>query len=118
MMKAGALRSIAVAALLLFTVSCSGESNKPKEQLLSEGIKMVEDDNARGAVVLFKNAIEKDPNYFEARLQLAKAYYKLRNIESAEKEIQKVIRQNPSLKEAHIELARISLQKREPEKGP
>ncbi len=102
----------AVAAAIL--IGCSN-ADRPKEELLKEGIRLLEQKNPRGAVVLLKNALDKDPNYFEARFQLAKAYYNLGNFDSAEKETQKVIRQNPSLKDAHIELAKISLQKSKPE---
>jgi putative PEP-CTERM system TPR-repeat lipoprotein len=91
-----------------------GQANKPKEELLHEGIKLAGEKNSRGAVVLFKTALEKDANYFEARFQLAKAYSNLGNLESAEKELQKVIRQSPSLKEARVELAKVYVQKSKP----
>lgn len=101
---------VAIAVL----IGCS-KADRPKEELLKEGIRLIEQKNPRGAVVLLKNALDKDPNYFEARFQLAKAYYNLGNFDSAEKETQKVIRQNPSLRDAHIELAKINLQRSKPE---
>ncbi len=53
--------------------------HKTKGQLVSDGIRLVQDKNPRGAIVLFKNALEKDQNYFEARFQLTKAYTAIGN---------------------------------------
>ena len=112
-------RFFASVSFLLFMtlVTACGNAGKQKEELLKEGTKLMEEKNSRGAVVYFKNALEQDPNYFEARFQLAKAYYSLANFDSAEKELQKVIRQNPSLKEARIELAKVYVQKNRPDEA-
>jgi len=107
------LASLIAISMSVLVLGC-GQANKPKEELLQEGIKLAGEKNSRGAVVLFKTALEKDANYFEARFQLAKAYSNLGNLESAEKELQKVIRQSPSLKEARIELAKVYVQKSKP----
>ena len=103
--------------LIMSLATACGNASKPKEELLKEGTKLMEEKNSRGAVVYFKNALEQDPNYFEARFQLAKAYYSLANFDSAEKELQKVTRQNPSLKEARIELAKVYVQKERPDEA-
>lgn len=112
-------RSLKAAALLLAValVAGCGSSSKPKEELLKEGQKLIGEKNSRGAVVLFKNALDQDPNYFEARFQLAKAYYNLGNFDSAEKELQKVVRQNPSLGDAKVDLAKILVQKGKPDEA-
>ena len=57
--------------LLILLTSCGG---KTKEELYAEGMKQVKDGNHNGAIVLFKNALEKDQNYVDARYQLARAY--------------------------------------------
>jgi putative PEP-CTERM system TPR-repeat lipoprotein len=93
-------------SLLLLLGGCT-DKHKTKEQLVNDGIKLVQDNNPRGAIILFKNALEKDQNYFEARFQLAKAYNSIGNSEVAEKELQKVLRQNPSSRDVRIELARV-----------
>ena len=92
--------------LLLLLGSCNNQS---KEALLQEGITYTRDGNYRGAVVLFKNALEKDPNYFEARFQLADAYLKIGKYERAEKEFIKVQHQAPDYPELPLKLAEINL---------
>lgn len=98
---------ILILILPILLGGCSGRQNKTKEQLVNEGIKLNQQNDPASAVILFKNALEKDPNYFEARFLLAKAYYAIGKINSAEKELQKVRRQNPSSREVQIEIARI-----------
>lgn len=92
--------------LLILLGGCTNH-NKTKEQLVNDGIKQVQEKNVRGAIILFKNALEKDQNYFEARFQLAKALSATGNFEAAEKELQKVRRQNPSSHDVQIEMARV-----------
>jgi len=92
---------LTLVAVLTFT-ACSGKS---KEDLYTEGVKQLNAANPSGAVVLFKNALEKDENYLDARFQLAKAYAKLGKNEQAEKEFLKVLKQNPSRDEVLPELA-------------
>ena len=91
--------------LLLFLLAAC--NSKTKEDLLAEGAKQMEAANPGGAVVLFKNALEKDENYLEARIQLAKAYTRLGKREQAEKEFMKVLRQNPSRDDILLDLAEI-----------
>jgi putative PEP-CTERM system TPR-repeat lipoprotein len=86
---------------------CTGHQSKTKEQLVNEGIKFNQQNDPGAAVILFKKALEKDPNYFEARFLLAKSYYAVGKINSAEKELQKVRRQNPSSRDVQIEIARV-----------
>jgi putative PEP-CTERM system TPR-repeat lipoprotein len=93
-------------ALLILLGGCASQ-NKTKEQLVIDGIKLVQEKNVRGAIILFKNALEKDQNYFEARFQLAKALSAIGNFEAAEKELQKVRRQNPSSRDVQVEMARV-----------
>jgi len=91
--------------LLLTLLGCG---SKTKESLYEEGVKQVEAANPGAAIVFFKNALEKDGNFLEARFQLAKAYASLGKNEQAEKEFQKVLTQNPSRDELLLELAKIS----------
>ncbi|MCK9417924.1 MAG: PEP-CTERM system TPR-repeat protein PrsT [Nitrospirae bacterium] len=101
--------------LLLILFSGCTDKHKTKEQLVNDGIKLVQDKNPRGAIILFKNALEKDQNYFEARFQLARAYTAVGNFEVAEKELQKVRRQNPSSRDVQIEIARVMVHTNRPD---
>jgi putative PEP-CTERM system TPR-repeat lipoprotein len=94
--------------LLVVLLVCSACGSKTKESLYSEGVKQLEASNPGGAVVFFKNALEKDGNFGDARFQLAKAYAALGKNEQAEKEFTKVLTQNPSRDEVLLELARIN----------
>lgn len=94
--------------LFVLLLAFSGCSSKTKETLYAEGVKQIEAANPGAAVVFFKNALEKDGNFLEARFQLAKAYSAMGKYEQAEKEFTKVLTQNPSRDEVFLELARIN----------
>ena len=100
------MKKLCLLLIILFT--CSGCGSKTKESLYAEGVQQMEAANTSGAVVYFKNALEKDGNYVDARFQLAKAYAALGKNEQAEKEFTKVLTQNPSRDEVLLELARIN----------
>jgi len=91
--------------ILLILLSCSACGSKTKESLYNEGLKQLKASNPGGAVVYFKNALEKDGNFTDARFQLGKAYAALGKSEQAEKEFKKVLSQNPSQDEVQVELA-------------
>jgi len=97
---------ILIFLLTLPLVSCDRQS---KEELLHEGQKYSQQGNYRGAVVLYKNALEKDPNYSEARFLLANAYLKVGKYESSEKEFNKVLRQLPNDPRVPLKLAELYL---------
>lgn len=96
------IKTIVTVLLLFALTACTGKS---KEELFTEGTRQLESSNPAGAVVLFKNALEKDENFLEARFLLAKAYEKLGKWEQAEKELNKVLKQNPSRDDAILELS-------------
>lgn len=96
----GMLVIVAIAGL----AACGGKS---KEELYAEGVKELNAGNANGAIVLLKNALDKDQNYFDARYQLAKAYLASGKYEQAEKELQKGLRQAPSRPEIRLDLAKL-----------
>lgn len=106
-MSAKSIKNFAILLILsVFVVACS---NRTKEDLLQEGVRLRSEGNFQGAVVLLKNALEKDPNYFEARYELAEAYLLSGNLERAERELQKVELQAPSLPELPLQLAEVYL---------
>jgi putative PEP-CTERM system TPR-repeat lipoprotein len=93
-------------SVLFLIVSCTGKS---KEELLAEGLKLLNENQPSGAIVLFKNALEKDQNYFEARKQLAKAYMSAGKFDQAGQEYQKLLRMDPSAVQFQLELAKAYL---------
>jgi putative PEP-CTERM system TPR-repeat lipoprotein len=90
---------------------------KTKEQLLHDGIELQQSNNPTGAIVMFKNALEKDPNYYEARLQLGVAYLSWGNYIQAEKELEKVLLQDPQNGEVLLHLATVHLKNRTPDRA-
>lgn len=92
--------------VLAFAAACQGQS---KEAMLEEGKALVQEGNPLGAVVLFNSALEKDPNYVEARYQLGLAYLKGGKLDKAEKELQKVRLQDPGNGEVILDMASLYL---------
>lgn len=92
-------------SLLVVMVSCRSHT---KESLNQDGIRLLEQGNFNGAIVNFKNALEKDPNFVEARFNLAMAYVETGKLEQAEREFQKVQLQDPYDARINFQLARIA----------
>ncbi len=95
--------------IVLLVFSCFGCDSRTKEQLLQEGLELQEQNNLSGAIVLFKNALEKDPNFFEARQQLGLVYLAGHQYAKAEKELDKVLLQDPDNTEVRMTLAEVYL---------
>jgi Tfp pilus assembly protein PilF len=66
--------------ILVLLIVSSGCNSKTKEELCAEGKKQLDVGNANAATVLLKNALEKDPNYIDARYELARAYMGAKNM--------------------------------------
>jgi len=98
--------TLIVALLVVMTLlaACKGKS---KDELFAEGVKQLNAANPGGAIVCFKNVLEKDENYIDARFQLAKSYAAMGKNEQAEKEFLKVLKQNPVRDDALLELAAV-----------
>ena len=97
----------AVLMILLCTVliGCKGHT---KESLNSEGETLFKQGNYNGAIVHYKNALEKDPNFVPARFNLGLAYLETGKLDQAEREFQKVQLQNPHDGRVTFQLARIA----------
>ena len=93
--------------MLLILSFAAGCNSKTKEDLFSEGKRQLDKGNANWAAVLLKKALEKDPNYIDARYALARAYISAKKFEQAERELQKVTRQNPSFADVRLDLAKV-----------
>lgn len=101
--------------LLSFLLSVSGCTGKTGDELQAEGVAELRKGNTTAAMVLFRNALEKDPNLVDARYQLARTYVAAGRYEQAEREFQKVSRLNPSLRDIQLDLARLYNHMKKPE---
>ncbi len=99
------IKILSVILTIWFLVA--GCSRNTKEELFAEGMKQINENKPGNAIIYFKNALEKDQNYFDARFQLAKTYSAIGKLDAAEKELQKARRQRPASKEVLIELAKV-----------
>ena len=97
-----------VVLVLCVLLACAACGSKTKESLYAEGMKALTVSNPGSAIVYFKNALEKDGNFSDARFQLAKAYASLGKNEQAEREFTKVLTQDPTRDEVVLELARLN----------
>jgi tetratricopeptide (TPR) repeat protein len=93
--------------LLSGLCALNGCESKTRDQFYAEGLEQMNKGNMGGAVVLFRNALDKDLNFFDARYQLATAYTAMGKYEQAEKEFQKLSRQNPSHTGMKLGLAKV-----------
>lgn len=100
------LKFVTYAGLVLLLVACQGQS---KEEMVREGEQLSNTGNPLGAIVYFRNALEKDPNYTEARYQLGLAYLKTGKLDQAQKELRKVQLLDPGKGEVLLDLASIDL---------
>ncbi|ORJ63378.1 XrtA/PEP-CTERM system TPR-repeat protein PrsT [Geothermobacter hydrogeniphilus] len=98
-----AFRKPFILTLVVFLLLACGQQSK--EQLLQTGVEQMAQGNVRGAIVLFRNALEKDANFCAARYQLASAYLKIGKFDKAEKELSKVDRQNPNFPDLPLKFA-------------
>jgi putative PEP-CTERM system TPR-repeat lipoprotein len=96
-----------ITALLILVALLPACDRKTKEELFAEGVKQLNAANSGGAIIFFKNALEKDENYIDARFQLAKSYAAMGKLEQAEKEFLKVLKQSPARDEVLLELAAV-----------
>ncbi|MDW7646100.1 MAG: PEP-CTERM system TPR-repeat protein PrsT [Desulfuromonadales bacterium] len=103
----------------LIVLSCiiGGCNRQTKEGLYQEGLTLSAQGNYRGAVVLFKNALEKDPNFFEARFQLGNAYLETGKYDRAFNEFEKVRLQNPAFPGLQLKLAQWNLRTKNPDEA-
>ncbi|MBV5339596.1 MAG: PEP-CTERM system TPR-repeat protein PrsT [Deltaproteobacteria bacterium] len=105
-------RPFILLTIILINFGCTGKSS---EELYADGVKSLREGNSNGAVVLFRNALEKNQNHINARYQLARAYLSEGKYELAEKEFQKVKRLNPAQAGIQLELAKLYNGQRKPD---
>ncbi|MFA5515328.1 MAG: XrtA/PEP-CTERM system TPR-repeat protein PrsT [Desulfuromonadales bacterium] len=85
-------------------LGCSGPS---KDDLMNDALAQRNASNHRGAIVLLKSALEKDPNDSGIRFLLADSYLRMGKFDIAEKEFTKVSLQNGSFPELPLKMAQL-----------
>ena len=105
---------ISVLFIVLLLAACSSQT---PQEMVAEGDRLAAEGNLRGAIVLYRNALEKDANDLSARIGLAGAYQGSNSLDLAEQEFQKVLLQNPTMHQIHLRLATIYIDRGEPEKS-
>jgi tetratricopeptide (TPR) repeat protein len=106
----------AILSLGIF-LALTGCTDNSKHELLSAGIRSIDENDHQGAIAFLSKALQKDPNLFEARFQLARACLFSDKLDCAEKELKKVVYQSPSYADAHIALAGVYLKKAMPDEA-
>ena len=79
---------------LIIVFSITGCTGKTSGELYAEGVREFQQGNVNGAIVFFKNALEKNQNYLDARYQLARTYKAAGKYDQAANEFLKVQKQN------------------------
>ncbi len=111
------LSALCTALLLVLTFALTACSGDNVAEFQAEGRKLMEEGNPNGAIVFFKNALDKDAKNFDLRFDLAKAYLKAGKIPQAEEELEKCLLQQPSNVELLLAVAQFNTQARKPEKA-
>jgi putative PEP-CTERM system TPR-repeat lipoprotein len=114
MKKGGQMKYLLVLFTFSLLMACSSQT---PQELVAEGDRLKAEGNVRGAIVLYKNALEKDANDLAARTGLASAYQESGSLDLAEQEFQKVLLQNPSSHDILLQLAAIAIDNGDPQKG-
>jgi|GEM_PF-4474911 len=78
---------VIIAGAALFLAGCQGES---REQALAEGARLMAAGNARGAMVIYKTLVERNPRDDQARYELTLVYLAFGKTKLAEKEAQRL----------------------------
>lgn len=72
-------RVVLTAAAVMAAVSCSRDPETAKREHFARGEKYVEQQKHNEAIVEYRNAVQQDPRFGEARSRLADAYVKVEN---------------------------------------
>lgn len=106
--------SVCCALFVFLSVSCSVDKSP---DFLAEGRKLMDTGNAAGAVVLFRNALEKNPADYTLHLELGRAYIALAKHDLAEAELQKCLRQQPDDPTLNLALGELYVARNAPAKA-
>lgn len=74
-----------------------------------EGLIFIAESNLTRAIESFKNALKYEPNYFDAKFNLAQAYYKSGKVQEALKEYEECLKLNPEFPQLYLIIGSIFL---------
>lgn len=103
------VKLFAVVAALVMAVSCSKDPEKLKRQYLDSGNQYFSQQKYKEAVVEYRNAIQQDPKFGEARYKLAEAYAKLSDPPNAYREYIRAADLLPNNNEAQLKAGTLLL---------
>ena len=99
--------------LCLLISSCARDPNVRKANYLKDGIKDYQSGKYQEAIIEFRNAIQIDSRFAEARYQLGRSYLALKNNNAAYREFHAAVDLNPAHTGAKLELAGLLVASRE-----
>ncbi len=99
------LRFGAAVLALVVAVGCSKNPQKAKKEYFDSGNAYYAQQKYKEAVVEYRNAIQQDPKYGEARYKLAEAYSKLNDVPNAYREYIRAADLLPNDNEAQLKAA-------------
>lgn len=105
-------KSVCCFAITALLAGCASDRG---DDFLAEGRKLMQQGNPGGAVVLFKNALEKNPSDYTLHLELGRAYHKLGKYDLADVELQKCYRQKPDDPELNLALGELYVARNKPD---
>ena len=105
-MKHHVCTALVLAAALAFA-GCSKDPEVTKREHLARGDAYTKEKKHREAVIEYRNAIQADPNYGEARFRLAKAYIELQDWPAAYRESVRAADLLPNSLEAQLTAAEL-----------
>src|SRR5580693_2296703 len=107
-----------VAVLVVLSLAgCSTNPNVRKTKYLSSGKDYARHGKYSEAVIQFRNAIDIDPKFAAAHLELARAYLNLNNRSDAVREFQQDLALEPGNTAVKLELAPLLIQRRDAQAG-
>ncbi len=104
-------RLVATLCIIAFLLNLSGCSDPDKKKIehYQKALEYVKSDNDKAAILEFKNAIQLDAKFTDARYQLGLLYLKTGNAKSAFGELQRAFSLNPENLDAGVKVAEFYL---------
>lgn len=99
-------RCLLILSLLVLVAGCADDQEK-KGRHYQKGVEYVAAGNEKAAIIEFRNAVQLDPKYADARYQLGLAYLKTNQLGEAFKELERAASLDPANTDAQIKVAEL-----------